>query len=70
MTLYEFNALNEDDKANKTWEGALISDREDFDHRILLYQVDAFYVEVYFNKKLNAIKNSDPFPHLNFYFFI
>jgi len=55
MTLYEYNALNEDEKARATWDSVLVSDREDVDHRILLYQVDAFYVEVYYNKKLNAI---------------
>ena len=37
------------------WDSALISDREDVYHRILLFQVDAFYVEIYYNKKLNAI---------------
>jgi hypothetical protein len=56
MTLYEFNALDQMRQAEAVWDGQFIDDREDQDHKILLYQVDSFYVEVYYHKQQNAIK--------------
>lgn len=45
MTLYEFIALDEMEQAEAVWLEHLLF-QEDFEHRILLYQVDEFYVEV------------------------
>lgn len=56
MTLYEFNKLNDIEKAEAVWEGALIGDRSDKRYNVLLYQIDSFYAEVYYDKKRNAIK--------------
>jgi hypothetical protein len=33
------------------WDDVFIADREGEEHKILLYQIDAFYVEVYHHKK-------------------
>jgi hypothetical protein len=33
------------------WDAVFVADREDNEHAILLYQIDAFYVEVYYNKE-------------------
>jgi hypothetical protein len=46
MTLYEFNALDEMEQAEAIREGAFIADRKDNEHKILLYQIDGFYIEV------------------------
>ena len=56
MTLYEFNLLDEMELKEAIWEGTLIADREDAEHKILLYQIDAFYVEVFYHKGYNVIR--------------
>lgn len=39
MTLYQFNALLDDEKTAKIWsEGNFVADRKDKDFSILLYQ--------------------------------
>lgn len=38
------------------WTGEFIGDRRDEDHNILLYQVDSFYIEVYYHPDDNVIK--------------
>jgi hypothetical protein len=38
------------------WDGVLVADREDEEHKILLYQIDSFYVEVYYHKEYNVIR--------------
>lgn len=61
MTINDFMAMNEDDQANALWEGALLGGRNDGIFKVLLYQIDAFYVEVYFNKELQVIDRFKPF---------
>ncbi len=64
MTLYQFIAADEMEQAETVWDGILIADREDTDHRILLYQInsnESFYVEVYYHKEHNVIKKFRPF---------
>ncbi len=56
MTLYEINQLNDPEKAEAVWDGTLIGDRTDNIFNILLYQIDGFYVEVFYQKKRNIIK--------------
>ena len=43
------------EQAEAVWDGVFISDREDSEHKILIYQIDAFYVEVYFHKDVAII---------------
>ena len=61
MTLYQFIALDEMEQAEAVWDGVFIADREDEEHKILLYQIEAFYVEVYYHKKYNVIRKFRPF---------
>jgi hypothetical protein len=56
MTLEQFQLLDEARQAETIWEGSFIADREDEGYKILLYQVDAFYVEVFYDKASNAIQ--------------
>jgi hypothetical protein len=60
------------DQQEAIWEGQLIDDREDKEYKILLYQIDAFYLEVYYHKEHNVIERYRPFtsvdqlaPYLN-----
>ena len=56
MTLYQFNALDEMEQAEAVWSGTHIGDRIDGEHNILLYQIDGFYVEVYYHQMYNVIR--------------
>ena len=57
MTLYQFNLLNEIQQAEMLWEnGVHIGEREEGEHTIVLYQIDGFYVEVFYHRGLNEIK--------------
>lgn len=57
MTLYQFNALDEMEQAEALWnKGVHISKREDDVHRFILYQIDAFYVDVWYHKEYNVIR--------------
>ena len=56
MTLYEFNALSEDGKAAVLWsKGDFVIERKENNFSILLYQVQSFYVEVFYSGNENKI---------------
>lgn len=55
MTLYQFNLLNETEQAEAVWSGVHFGERQDEEHSILLYQVDSFYVEVYYHSENNVV---------------
>ena len=65
MTLCEFNLLDETQQANAIWSGVRVAKRHDEEHEIVLFQVDGFFVEVFFNmtydviRKIEAIENID-----------
>ena len=61
MTLYEFKTLSDFEQAEVVWNGSLLAHREDGYFRILLYQVDSFYVEVYYRKERNILSHFRPF---------
>lgn len=56
MTLCEFNLLDEKEQANVIWLGTRVASRQDDEHEILLFQIDGFFVEVFFNKTYEVIK--------------
>ena len=61
MTMYQFNCLDEVRQIELLWSaGVLIGARQEGFHKILLYQIDGFYVEVfyqYFQGKMVKIKS-------------
>lgn len=61
MTLYQFKALSDFEQAEAVWKGTLLGRREDGFYRVLLYQIDSFYVEVYYHKTANVILRFSPF---------
>lgn len=61
MTLYQFNLLDEMEQAEAVWSGTHIGERKDGEHTILLYQIDSFYVEVYYHREYNVIKRMRSF---------
>ena len=57
MTLYQFNSLDETQQANVLWEyGVHISERPSKYYNLILYQLDGFYVEVWYHPEENSIK--------------
>ena len=66
MTLYEFNALSEDEKAAVLWsKGDFVIERKENNFSILLYQVQSFYVEVFYSGKENKISRLRSFSSIN-----
>jgi len=49
--------MTENEQALTVWEhGAFIANREDAEHNYVLYQMDSFYIEVWYHKECNLIK--------------
>ncbi len=57
--------LDEMEQHEAIQDGVHIADREDEEHRILLYQIDSFYVEVFYHKEYNVIRAYRPFASTN-----
>jgi hypothetical protein len=57
MTLNQFHKLDEMEQVEALWEyGVHIADRDEGEHKLILYQVDAFYVEVWYHKEYNVVR--------------
>ena len=56
MTLYESKCLDEMEQMEAIWNGVHLANRDDAEHKILLYQIDSFYVEVFYHKEYNVIR--------------
>ena len=57
MTLYEFNDLDELEQHETVWEyGVMVADSEDAEHKIILYQVFSFYVELFYHQEYNVLR--------------
>lgn len=65
MTLCEFNLLDETHQTHAIWSGVRVAKRHDEEHEIVLFQIDDFFVEVFFNmtydviRKIEAVENID-----------
>ena len=61
MNMYQFNGLDEVKQIEFLWSaGVLVGSRQEGFYKILLYQIDSFYVEVfyqYFQGKMVKIKS-------------
>lgn len=57
MTLYQFNALDETEQHQAVWNnGVHVGDRVEGEHKIILYQLFSFYVELYYHTELNVLR--------------
>ena len=57
MHFFDFVLLNEDEQLEMLWyNGEQIGRRKDREFLILLYQVEGFYVEVFYNTKYKEIE--------------
>ena len=56
MTSYQFNVLTENEKTAIVWsKGDFVIERKENNFSILLYQVQSFYVEVFYSGNENKI---------------
>ncbi|HEY4197273.1 MAG TPA: hypothetical protein VGM63_17140 [Mucilaginibacter sp.] len=55
MTLYDFNSLEEHQKAESVWQGTFLADREENGLILQLYGIDTFYVEVCYDDRAGKI---------------
>jgi len=55
MTLYEFNTLSENEKANAVWSAIFLMSRENDALKYSLYSVNDFFVEVSYDNIENKI---------------
>lgn len=57
VTLHQFNQLSEDEQSGVIClKGVLIGLKSTSEFRILLYQIEGFYVEVHYHAAMNMIK--------------
>jgi len=61
LTLYDFNALTDDQKAEAVWQGTFLADREENGLAVQLYSLDNFYVEVFYDPKTNNVSRFQAF---------
>ena len=62
MNIYKFNRLDAVNKVDALiYYSVLIDKRTDAKYRVLLYQLDAFYVEVYYDIEYNKISKIKSF---------
>ena len=47
MTIYQFNDLSEMEQIEAIWTVPAIAERKENGYKIFLFQIDAFYVELY-----------------------
>lgn len=56
MTEKQFNNLSEDEQSDVICrKGVLISLRKENEQKVLLYQIDSFYAEVFYHPVINVI---------------
>ncbi len=57
MTLYQFIALDEMEQQEAIWEGVHIADRDDGEHKILLYQIVLFMLRFSIIRSIMLFEN-------------
>jgi hypothetical protein len=66
MTLHQFKLLSEDEQAGAIWQyGVLLDTRLQDVYDVLLYTIDCFYVEVYYDLEQNKIDCFESFSSLD-----
>lgn len=62
MNVYQYNQLSDDSQLDTVEQsGVLLAERDRSFYHIKLYQVDDFYVEVYYHTHFNVVVNIDSF---------
>jgi hypothetical protein len=61
MTVYEFNALDQHEKAEAVWRGNFLAERMADGLHVQLYSLPGCYVEVFYDQAANQITGFEAF---------
>lgn len=61
MTLLHFISLDMNEEAECIWQGTFLAMRSDAEHHILLYRLEDFYAEVFYDMRQNKIARINGF---------
>ena len=61
MTIYEFIELDLHEKTEVAWNATFIADRIEQGDNVLLFSLDDFFIEIFYNVKDNEIITIRPF---------
>jgi hypothetical protein len=61
LTLFDFNGLDGAEKAEAVWKGTFLSNRAEGNLTVQLYNLGAFWVEVYYDSQSNKIMRFNAF---------
>jgi hypothetical protein len=61
MTVYEFNALDQHEKAEAVWRGTFLAERVADGLHVQLYSLPGCYVEVFYDQAANQITGFEAF---------
>lgn len=67
MTIYHFLSLNITEQADCIWQGKYLATRTEENMSVLLYRIDEFYAEVFYDigkNKIERIKGFNANSHL------
>ena len=65
VTLFDFNAMDDNERAEVAWSGTYLGDRQEGGHIIQLYSLPDFYVEVFYDTDRNDISRIRGFKKLH-----
>ena len=65
LTLYEFNALDLNGRAEAAYAGAYLADRRDGECMVQLYGQGDFYIELFYHRQRNEILQVRGFKRLH-----
>lgn len=66
MTIKQFRELDEMEQHEAMWDnGVMVGDRLEGEHRIVLYQIFDFYLELYYHIELNVLRKLISFDRLD-----
>jgi len=61
ITPFDFQGMSLDERAEAVWKGTYIDERTDKQHKILLYRLESFYAEVFYDAASNQITTIECF---------
>ncbi len=61
MNIYQFIELSTEEQVNTIWQGTFVGNRNYKGFNVVLYSIENFFVEVFYNQTENAISQIRPF---------
>ena len=61
MTIYDFKSLSLAEQLETAWQGRFAGAREEKDYRVVLYRIDHFFAEMYYDRQHKTVIRVVPF---------